>query len=53
VLDRDLPVPLGDGWWSLVPIWEPGQTTNPLRWSFELESVHSRKCASALLPSPA
>jgi len=21
-----LPVPVGDGWWSLVPIWEPDQT---------------------------
>jgi hypothetical protein len=26
-----LPVPTGDGWWHLVPIWEPGQTANPLR----------------------
>jgi hypothetical protein len=26
-----LPVPVGDGWWSLVPIWEPDQTVNPLR----------------------
>ena len=26
-----LPVPAGDGWWSLVPIWEPAQTPNPLR----------------------
>jgi hypothetical protein len=24
-------VPAGDGWWSLVPIWESGQTPNPLR----------------------
>jgi hypothetical protein len=21
----------GDGWWCLVPIWEPDQTPNPLR----------------------
>jgi hypothetical protein len=26
-----LPVPDGDGWWSLVPIWEPTQTPSPLR----------------------
>ena len=26
-----LPVLAGDGWWSLVPIWEPTQTPNPLR----------------------
>jgi hypothetical protein len=26
-----LPVPVGDGWWHLVPIWEPDQTPNPLR----------------------
>jgi hypothetical protein len=26
-----LPVPAGDGWWALVPIWEPHQTPNPLR----------------------
>jgi hypothetical protein len=26
-----LPVPAGDGWWQLVPIWEPAQTVNPLR----------------------
>jgi len=26
-----LPVPVGDGWWSLVPIWDPAQTPNPLR----------------------
>jgi hypothetical protein len=26
-----LPVPAGDGWWSLVPIWEPAQTPTPLR----------------------
>jgi hypothetical protein len=26
-----LPVPTGDGWWQLVPIWEPDQTVNPLR----------------------
>jgi hypothetical protein len=25
-----LPVPAGDGWWSLVPIWEPAQTPTPL-----------------------
>jgi hypothetical protein len=23
-------VPDGEGWWSLVPIWEPAQTPNPL-----------------------
>jgi hypothetical protein len=26
-----LPVPAGEGWWQLVPIWEPDQTVNPLR----------------------
>jgi hypothetical protein len=26
-----LPVPAGDGWCSLVPIWDPGQTPNPIR----------------------
>jgi hypothetical protein len=26
-----LPVPVGDGWWSPEPIWEPDQTVNPLR----------------------
>jgi len=26
-----LPVPAGDGWWDLVPIWDPGQTVDPLR----------------------
>ena len=26
-----IPVPAGDGWWQLVPIWEPEQTVNPLR----------------------
>src|SRR5262245_18188297 len=26
-----LPVLTGDGWWHLVPIWEPEQTANPLR----------------------
>jgi len=26
-----LPVPAGDGWWALVPIWEPAQTPSPLR----------------------
>ncbi len=26
-----LPVPEGDGWWALVPIWEPAQTPSPLR----------------------
>ena len=26
-----LPVPAGDGWWHLVPIWEPAQTPTPLR----------------------
>ena len=25
-----LPVPTGDGWWHMVPIWDPGQTANPL-----------------------
>ena len=23
-----LPVPIGDGWWQVVPIWEPEQTVN-------------------------
>jgi hypothetical protein len=26
-----LPVPAADGWWDMVPIWEPDQTVNPLR----------------------
>ena len=26
-----LPVPAGDGWWQLVPIWEPTQAPSPLR----------------------
>ena len=26
-----LPVPVGEGWWQMVPIWEPGQTPNPWR----------------------
>ena len=26
-----LPVPVGHGWWQLVPIWEPDVTPNPLR----------------------
>jgi hypothetical protein len=26
-----VPVPDGRGWWNLVPIWDPGQTANPLR----------------------
>jgi hypothetical protein len=26
-----LPVLVGDGWWHLVPIWDPRQTANPLR----------------------
>jgi hypothetical protein len=26
-----LPVPASDGWWCLVPIWEPDVTPNPLR----------------------
>jgi Ketopantoate reductase PanE/ApbA len=25
-----LPVPVGDGWWLMVPIWEPGKAANPL-----------------------
>ena len=24
-----LPVPAGDGWWSLVPIWEPDADAEP------------------------
>jgi hypothetical protein len=26
-----LPMPAGDDWWSLVPIWEPAQMPTPLR----------------------
>jgi hypothetical protein len=26
-----LAVPTRDGWWQLVPIWDPDQTPNPLR----------------------
>jgi hypothetical protein len=22
---------VGDSWWQMVPIWDPGQTVNPLR----------------------
>ena len=25
------PIPEGNGWWQLVPIWEPAVTANPLR----------------------
>jgi len=28
---EDVPVPTGDGWWYLVPIWEPDVTPNPPR----------------------
>jgi hypothetical protein len=26
-----VPVPVGAGWWQLVPIWEPDKMANPLR----------------------
>ena len=26
-----LPVLGGDGWWDLIPIWDPDQTATPLR----------------------
>ena len=26
-----LPVPLADGWWQMIPIWDPCQTATPLR----------------------
>ena len=26
-----LPVPAADGWWHLIPIWDPAQTPTPLR----------------------
>jgi hypothetical protein len=26
-----LPMPVGNGWWHLVPIWNPAPTPNPLR----------------------
>ena len=26
-----LPVPAGDGWWQLAPVWAPDQVANPLR----------------------
>jgi hypothetical protein len=26
-----LPVYVGDGWWQMVPIWEPDQAASPLR----------------------
>lgn len=26
-----LPVLVGNGWWQMVRIWEPGQPVNPLR----------------------
>ena len=25
-----LPVPTGEGWWQLVPVWNPDQDTKPL-----------------------
>ena len=28
---EDLPIPVADGWWQLVPIWEPSQTATLLR----------------------
>jgi hypothetical protein len=51
-----LPVPVGDGWWSLVPIWEPDVTPNLLRhwvppvpyWAADLyERANGRGGASA------
>jgi hypothetical protein len=26
-----LPIPVGDGWWQLIPIWDPSHTATPLR----------------------
>jgi hypothetical protein len=26
-----LPLPAADGWWRMVPTWDPGQTPDPLR----------------------
>ena len=26
-----VPVPAHGGWWDMVPIWDPAQTTDPLR----------------------
>jgi len=26
-----IPVPAGQGWWHLMPIWEPDVAPNPLR----------------------
>jgi hypothetical protein len=26
-----IPVPMGHGWWNLVPIWDPAHVANPLR----------------------
>ena len=26
-----VPVPVGQGWWHLVPIWDPDRETNPLQ----------------------
>jgi hypothetical protein len=28
-----VPVPVCAGWWQLVPIWEPDQVANPLRFA--------------------
>jgi len=26
-----LPIPVGDGWWQLIAIWDPSHTSTPLR----------------------
>ena len=31
VLEVKAPTPAADGWWDLVPIWDPTSTANPLR----------------------
>jgi hypothetical protein len=31
VFDRIPAVPTGNGWWQLVPIWDPAQTPNSMR----------------------
>jgi hypothetical protein len=48
-----LPVEEGDGWWHLVPFWEPAQTPNPLRrWEPAVPSRWSEKrtCPYRALP---
>ena len=38
-----LPMPTRDGWWHLVPIWDPSQTPNPLRRVVQGTTMSRRK----------